>query len=1002
MKSMMRLIALLGTVLILFACPALGEEDPFILPDDLLEIREETFADTDSLGRVIIPEGVRSIGERAFANSSVSLITLPKSLEEIADSAFDGCSSLHLNVWYNSYAHKWCALHSVPYTVLNMPETSEYGVFSLEPFADENGRDALLAAVSCPEACTLVTEVLKDSKEDEILMQCSTALEAGLDCEEVVVELPSELPKYYVLRAVLVDEDGQPLCDDYTTRKYTEAFHNIQNQTPDDFPAARVLDFGKAGYAVLDEDVKRTGAEASVSNGRYTLSAPGSLSVGDIIHFTVAGQSTVKKIGSLTHNANGSVTFTCDENVKLGDMYDAVYVDAYMTSPAAMRADEPIDDIFTVFDDTYGIEIEPAEISANLSVKIHSLFIYDEKWFGKDYCLAEIYVESAGKINFFVGGEIDTWKNNNAPRIPIYKNFVVIPGINLPAYLEVSVPVNIRAKAGGSAWFSFTNTSGFRFDAEDGWTNIKSKDSDAYCQLEGEFEISCGPEISLSETLFDKVVARIGGQIGARITGVLETPAYGGTTKPTGDSIHACLSCVKLDPSIFMEFRATLLYDITEKLSGTIMDAKIMSGETDLGDAHFSVINEKESIYGGHMKFDWGLCPNQKYRVNLSTYDMHGTEIKDLLVTVTGDKINSLQGLSPTHAYLYLGDYSADAVINDNTWNKAFTVEDKPLSVAIREKETTLQGIITSSKDSKPIPGATVVLTLPDGKTRTDTTDENGFYLFNKLSGGTYSITFSADKHETSTVSKLRFAAGSRQQLNHTLNYNYYLPLITAHLQGKGTVQALTEEGTCPEGVPEIYLTSVCDSWGYLDSVTIRHEHCAQSLVIGPNVTATSFTFYGADLGNGEYTFLLDMPNVGRGGGSDFVLFREEDGKLVKIDSIATSGIHFSGSFTSDTEFSGTLNPGNIPVQGTVKSYSSYENRTGRSIWNRGWDRIELEELENDSYVLRYTCQQCCLGIYDTFSQINGRFVMKDGVLTLDQLWYEVYNGTLTAGGLPS
>ena len=53
------------------------------------------FSNTPSVKEVIIPEGVESIGFRAFeGSSSIEKITFPESLKTIEDRAFNGCSSL--------------------------------------------------------------------------------------------------------------------------------------------------------------------------------------------------------------------------------------------------------------------------------------------------------------------------------------------------------------------------------------------------------------------------------------------------------------------------------------------------------------------------------------------------------------------------------------------------------------------------------------------------------------------------------------------------------------------------------------------------------------------------------------------------------------------------------------------------------------------------------------------------------------------------------------------
>ena len=65
-----------------------------ILPDSVSSVEEEAFAGI-AASQIILPEGCRSIGPRAFADcTQLTSITIPASVTEIADDAFDGCSGV--------------------------------------------------------------------------------------------------------------------------------------------------------------------------------------------------------------------------------------------------------------------------------------------------------------------------------------------------------------------------------------------------------------------------------------------------------------------------------------------------------------------------------------------------------------------------------------------------------------------------------------------------------------------------------------------------------------------------------------------------------------------------------------------------------------------------------------------------------------------------------------------------------------------------------------------
>ena len=69
-----------------------GDDFTVWIPDGVRSIGEAAFADNGGIVEVIVPEGVVSIGDRAFANcSKLTMIELPMSLERLGDSAFEEC-----------------------------------------------------------------------------------------------------------------------------------------------------------------------------------------------------------------------------------------------------------------------------------------------------------------------------------------------------------------------------------------------------------------------------------------------------------------------------------------------------------------------------------------------------------------------------------------------------------------------------------------------------------------------------------------------------------------------------------------------------------------------------------------------------------------------------------------------------------------------------------------------------------------------------------------------
>lgn len=65
-----------------------------LLPNTLKSIGEFVFEECTSLEKLVLPEGLISIGEGCFYHSSLNEITIPDTVEEIGEAAFSGCCKL--------------------------------------------------------------------------------------------------------------------------------------------------------------------------------------------------------------------------------------------------------------------------------------------------------------------------------------------------------------------------------------------------------------------------------------------------------------------------------------------------------------------------------------------------------------------------------------------------------------------------------------------------------------------------------------------------------------------------------------------------------------------------------------------------------------------------------------------------------------------------------------------------------------------------------------------
>lgn len=987
-----RIFARIMSLLLIAAmlCPvlALAEEKAEVavtLPKSLVTIDAEAFKDTAAFGKVIVQNNTKRIESRAFANSAAKEIHLPASVEYIADDAFVGCENLTLYVPQGSYAHQWAAFGDVKYVAVSETATAKkYALSGLE-FAD----GVAAVNVTTDAACVLRVNVLKEADES-VLLSCTAAAEAKIQDAAMEVPVEGTLPAYFILEAVLEDAGGKALCEPLRDIRHSQAYANAMAAQPGDYPAERVIDFGDAGYMVLAEGVTNITADVTVSGNHYTIPTSafgGDLpEVGDVLMLNVGGTPTPVKIGSIAPSKGDSIRIEADAELYMCDAFDKIDVNGYVEADensigGGIGGEIPLDE-------TYTSEGGKLTVKATGGVSVYVNAQYDKHFFREDYFMfdaeAKVVVDVVGTLT-------DKYEiPKDKIKLDLYDGKIIIPGVNLPADMKITLPLNGYIEGSGSLSFHYEKMAGFTWDTDNGLVekkepNVNSADS----QLQVDFNVNAGPKVAMTIGLWKFFTVTVDAQVGVKADGKLTGKAHAGYVPPVDDDeIHACNLCLGIDINIFADGNVTVAYKITKKIQDSV-DKNLFHWEGDLLDLHWSLINDEDSYYKGVPTKALGTCPNYQYKIKVSTKDMFGKAVTGLPVVITAPSGSTISLTSPGQCHLYALNHTAAATFPSGEFSKKFGVTG-PGSVVVEEQEMVINITTIDNATDQYLPGVNVKMTKPDGTTKTGTTNAYGELKFDKLRGGEYSFVFSKDSYESEKMSQT-FVSGTNNGITMHMS-RVKLPVLTASIENAGTVTALASDGTLPADVPKLTLTAKEDRSGFFEEIVVRHEDCKTALSYTPTYCRSAAVF-GVDMGDGQYTYVLSLYNAGTGGGATTKVLRAVNGALKTYD-LSLGKIGINGSFTDNTHFTATLQPSGKAISGMMPLPYSGFKRTGGKLGPMGDGYLNYVQNEDGAYDLQYSLRITQGGYnWDDIGSVMAKFVLKDNDIVMDSQWFKMYEG---------
>ena len=128
-------IAILSALILclcVLCCAHAAVSQVLVLPESTKVIEAEAFYGNTSIQEVVLPEGVESIGERAFANSGVTKVNLPETLTYIAPDAFDRCDGVTVIVVAGTAGEEYAKAANVKYEYVRQETPAEDFTYTIE------------------------------------------------------------------------------------------------------------------------------------------------------------------------------------------------------------------------------------------------------------------------------------------------------------------------------------------------------------------------------------------------------------------------------------------------------------------------------------------------------------------------------------------------------------------------------------------------------------------------------------------------------------------------------------------------------------------------------------------------------------------------------------------------------------------------------------------------------------------------------------------------------
>jgi len=676
---------------------------------------------------------------------------------------------------------------------------SSVDVFFISALRIDKENGEAVATVSAPENCALVVRFIEEDiyfSEDypankEYIsvdtLYASHVVRAGTDMEEIVAHIFGELPEYYVAEAVLMDGNGDLLCNPFASIEHTQRYEQFKQKTIYDFNDDTVLKFSEAtdnNFGVLADDVRIIFIQDLTfdeeNNIYYLTGVTDTINVGDKLFISDGANHALIRVKEVSETSEiiTVIPASADDEIlgfNLEDFYKFIKVDMDYDGDVE-TTDTPADAEYSVVT-TMGLSVIDVDVTNQTSLSVNPISFetdhfkasgkvegkissnlvieYDFVLFGKDYIRCDLTFSTDINAKISVVGKGGTENNkefqeelkNKKDEKELRLGKVRIPfGVTgLDAFADIKVLVEWKITGGYELEGKIKTTHGFKYNNKDGYQKIDKKESTWSVNFRGHAEISFGPKPSVGVEFMDGIIScELECFLGVKAEADLKEPIFqGGTSK------HSCYACIDGNIKMVVSVDAKLKYKINDHLKGTPIDFNIVTVEKLLFEFYISLWNPSDSMFGGLITFGKGSCPNKSYKTEFFVYDETGNHY-NATVTITKKSDGTTVAVvdSGDSVYLYDGNYIASTKIGSNEISRSFTVdgETQIINLTPSTYDGLISGVVKNATDQTGIKNATVSVYKYSVLCATTKTAADGSFNIS-LAGGSYKFVISAENY---------------------------------------------------------------------------------------------------------------------------------------------------------------------------------------------------------------------------------------------------------------